>query len=119
VKLKTNTLARAIKARQTNHIPDVDPLAEDDHPSPGAHPLEVVDLTHPDMERRLRAQRVWEFLDESKSTFYARMDEGHPSYDPLFPKPIPSHSQGRGPKRWKLGAVIAWQRFCEVAAHNS
>ncbi|MBB6600293.1 hypothetical protein [Luteimonas sp. MC1825] len=116
---ETNRLAKATKARRTKtttytHLP---PSAE--RPSRSELVLEAVDLSHPEMERRMRPQRVWEFLDEGKSKFYARMDVDDASYDPLFPKPIPSSSNGTGHKRWKLGAVIAWLRHCEAAAKNS
>jgi predicted DNA-binding transcriptional regulator AlpA len=119
MKLKTNRLAEAVKAGRTQDDlgfrwpANCNPLSSNDPP------LETLDFRHPDMERRLRAQRVWEFLDEGKSTFYARMKADDPSYDPLFPQPIPTSSTGKGPKRWKLGAVIAWLRACEAAADNS
>ena len=118
MKHKTNSLAKAAKARQTKRA------VHFALPSIGNHirdPLlhHAVDLTHPDMERRMRAQRVWEYLDESKSKFYARMSETEASYDPLFPQAIPSSSTGKGHKRWKLGAIIAWLRHCEAVANNS
>ena len=77
------------------------------------------DPSHPEMERRLKAQSVYEFLDESKSTFYARMNSEEPSFDRYFPLPIPSSSMGTGPKRWKLGAVIAWLRVCEANTNRT
>lgn len=70
----------------------------------------------PDMEQRLSARHSWEFLDEGRSTFYARLNPKDPSYDPLFPRPIPSSTTGRGPRRWKLGAIIDWLRLCELTA---
>lgn len=81
--------------------------------------LNAMNFTDPEMERRLRARHVWEFLDEGKSTFYARMNTNEAGYDPSFPQPIPTSSTGKGPKRWKLGALIAWLRICEAAANNS
>lgn len=75
-----------------------------------------LDLSHPDMEKRLSARHSWEFLDEGRSTFYARMNPSDPSYDPHFPRPIPSSTTGRGPRRWKLGAIIAWLQLCESTA---
>lgn len=118
MKLKTNSLAKATKARRMKRA------AGFELPSIGNHIRnallhDAVDLTHPDMERRMRAQRIWEYLDESKSKFYARMNETEASYDPLFPQPIPSSSTGKGHKRWKLGAIIAWMRHCEAVANNS
>lgn len=118
MKLKTNLIAKAISGRPTEGAPDsrrptTTSLCREDLMSL------AVDLTHPEMERRLRAQHVWEFLDESKSSFYARMKATEHSYDPLFPKPIPMSSTGKGAKRWKLGDVIAWLRICEAAANNS
>jgi predicted DNA-binding transcriptional regulator AlpA len=119
MKLKTNRFAKACEARRTKNVPGVQ-WPVDCNPLRPADPLlATIDFSHPDMERRLRAKRVWEFLDEGKSTFYARMKAGDPSYDPLFPQPIPTSSSGKGPKRWKLGAVIAWLRACEAAAHTS
>lgn len=120
MKLKTNRLAKASEARRTKNVPGFCWPVDENPRSPAALLLETVDLTHPEMERRLRAKRVWEFLDESKSTFYARMNANElSSYDPLFPQPVPMSSTGKGPKRWKLGAVIAWLRTCEAAANNS
>lgn len=75
-----------------------------------------LDLSHPDMEKRLSARHSWEFLDEGRSTFYARMNPSDPSYDPHFPRPIPSSTTGRGPRRWKLGAIVAWLQLCESTA---
>lgn len=118
MKPKTNRLPTAPEAGRTQAVAGIC-WPVDYHPLRPADPLlEATDLSHPDMERRLRAQRVWEFLDEGKSTFYARMNADDPSYDPLFPQPIPTSSTGKGPKRWKLGAVIAWLRACEAAAQN-
>lgn len=82
--------------------------------------LDPNDLNHPEMERRMRAKAVWEFLDEGKSTFHARRNPNDAvNFDPLFPKPIPSSSTGKGPMRWKLGAVITWLRRCEANASHS
>lgn len=119
MKQKTNRRAKALQAGRTEDVQGFRWPVDSRHLRPADLALEAIDLSHPDMERRMRAQHVWEFLDESRSTFYARMNETEPSYDPLFPQPIPSSSTGKGPKRWKLGAVIAWMRACEAAAHNS
>lgn len=119
MKVMTNRLAKAPEAGRTQDVPGFR-WPVDYNPLRPADPLmEPINFGHPDMERRLRAKRVWEFLDEGKSTFYARMNADDPRYDPLFPQPIPTSSTGKGPKRWKLGAVIAWLRTCEAAAHNS
>jgi predicted DNA-binding transcriptional regulator AlpA len=76
------------------------------------------DLAHPDMQRRMRAKQVWEYLDESKSSFYARLNPKEASYDPLFPRASSTHSSGEGRKRWKLGAIIGWLRICEAVGEK-
>lgn len=76
----------------------------------------TLDLSDPNMERRLSARCTWEFLGEGRSTFYARMNPNDPNYDPHFPRPIPSSTTGRGPRRWKLGALIGWLKLCESNA---
>ena len=62
--------------------------------------------------------RGWSVVGGRWSVVGASQNVADPN-DPLFPQPIPTSSTGKGPKRWKLGAVIAWLRACEVAAHNS
>lgn len=74
---------------------------------------------HSYLEQRLSARHTWEFLDESRSTFYARQNPKDPSYDPLFPHPVPSSTTGRGPRRWKLGAIVAWLQLCESNAADA
>ncbi|MBH1826824.1 hypothetical protein I5W35_06775 [Stenotrophomonas maltophilia] len=76
-------------------------------------------LSHLSMEQRLSARHVWQFLDEGRSTFYARQNPKDPSYDPLFPRPIPSSTKGTGPRRWKLGAIVAWLQLCESNAASA
>jgi predicted DNA-binding transcriptional regulator AlpA len=78
--------------------------------------MNAVDLSHPDMEQRLSARQAWQFVGLCRSSFYGQMNPSDPSYDPHFPRPIPSSSTGRGPRRWKLGALIAWLQLCESNA---
>lgn len=112
---QTNPVTPIEHTRRTRHAPIR-------HRAPliplGGHGLRAnaLDLSHPDMEQRLSARHSCEFLDEGRSTFYARMNPNDPNYDPLFPRPIPSSTTGRGPRRWKLGAIIAWLQLCESTA---
>ena len=113
-------LATACNALLTTKSTGVSPTPRNLQLKALAPSLDTYDLSHPEMERRMRAQAVWEFLDESKSTFHARKNPKDPiNWDPLFPKPRPSSSTGRGPWRWKLGDVIAWLRHCEAIANNA
>jgi predicted DNA-binding transcriptional regulator AlpA len=115
MKPRTNPATPIKQTRRTRHAPIshhalLIPL--------GDHGLResALDLSHPDMEQRLSARHSYEFLDEGRSTFYARMNPSDPNYDPHFPRPIPSSTTGRGPRRWKLGAIIAWLQLCESTA---
>ena len=119
MKTKINRLAKALAAPQGQHQLNIDPTPKDLHKNLITAALGIEDPSDPEMERRLRPKTLWEYLDESRSAFYARMNPKSPSYDPLFPKPIPSSSTGRGHKRWKLGAFIAWLRLCEANAKNA
>ena len=112
---RTNPATPIEQTRRTRHTP----ISHRTHLVPlGDHGLRAsaLDLSHPDMEQRLSARHSWEFLDEGRSTFYARMNEKDPNHDPHFPRPIPSSTTGRGPRRWKLGAIIAWLQLCESTA---
>lgn len=113
-----NGLERACKARQTTSNTGATLTPKILQAETSSTTLGAYDPSHPEMERRLKAQSAWEFLDESKSTFYARMNVNEDSYDPLFPPPIPSSTKGVGPKRWKLGALVAWLRTCEANANK-
>ena len=68
------------------------------------------------LEKRLSARSIYTFLDESNSKFWDRQNPDHKSYDPLFPKPVASSSTGKGHKRWKRGAFMAWLRICEAVS---
>ena len=111
--------AKACRARKTNAHAEATPTLKSQQLDAIPATLGACDASHPEMERRMKPQAVWEFLDESKSTFYERMDPKKPSFDPLFPRAIPSSSKGIGPKRWKFGAVIAWLRICEANADTN
>lgn len=119
MKREMNRLASAVRGGRAEGGPGLSWPADQTHDGRYHLPSREVDWTHPEMERRMRARHVWEFLDEGKSTFYARMKPNGPGYDPLFPQPHPMSSTGKGPKRWKLGEVIAWLHTCQEAANNS
>lgn len=78
--------------------------------------LNAVDLSHPDMEHRLSARQAGEFVGLCRSSLYGLMNPRDPGYDPHFPRPIPCSTNGRGPRRWKLGALISWLQLCESNA---
>ncbi|MEO7068063.1 MAG: hypothetical protein ABI114_14215 [Rhodanobacter sp.] len=118
MKLKKNQVAEALTASLSTGVRGFHGPTGATHCRNEDSLLTATDSMHPEMERRLRARHVWEFLDESKSTFYARMNVNEESYDPLFPQPIPMSSTGKGSGRWKLGAVIEWLRICEAAANK-
>ena len=114
---KKTRLANSITYPRSNSNDDADMTSADTKATPHQMVLAAVNLSDPEMERRMRARAVWEFLDESRSTFYARLNPNDPiHWDPLFPLPVKSSSNGKGPKRWKLGAIIAWLRHCEANA---
>ena len=109
--------AKACRARKTNAHAEATPTLKSQQLDAIPATLGACDASHPEMERRMKPQAVWEFLDESRSTFYARLNPNDPiHWDPLFPLPVKSSSNGKGPKRWKLGAIIAWLRHCEANA---
>ena len=116
MQLKKKRLAEAVRARHIDGGSDL--TSNQQYLRHISKAMNKHDLDHPEMERRMRAQTVWEYLDESKSTFYARMNSKNASFDPLFPTSIPSSSTGSGPKRWKLGAIVAWLRYCEAATNS-
>ena len=117
MKLKKTRLAESVAGPPTTLTDDIDQASKESSTTRYQAILASADPANPEMERRMRARAVWEFLDESRSTFYARMNPKKPdSFDPLFPKPIRSSSKGKGPKRWKLGSIIAWLRHCEANA---
>ncbi|KRA46590.1 hypothetical protein [Pseudoxanthomonas sp. Root630] len=68
------------------------------------------------MEQRLSARQAWEFVGLCRSSFYGLMNPSDPNFDKHFPRPIPSSTTGRGPRRWKLGALVAWLLLCESNA---
>lgn len=116
--LKTTLLNQAINprasAKKSHHLSASQSYGFDKYP-----PLDRTKFSAIELERRVGAKYLWEYLDESKSTFYARMKESEPSFDPLFPSPHPTSTRGIGPKRWKLGDVIAWLHICQAAANDS
>ena len=119
MKYPKHGLAKACKARETTRNAGAAPTPKSLQAETSSTSLGAYDECNPEMERRLKAQSVWEFLDESKSTFYARMNVNDDRYDPLFPLPTPSSSKGHGPWRWKLGALINWLHICEANANNN
>lgn len=88
-------------------------LLELPSPSPEAMSISLLE-----MNRRLRAEDMCELLGEKKSSLYGRMNPNAANFDPTFPLPIPMSPTGKGPKRWKAGAVIAWLNACEAAANT-
>ncbi len=117
---KKTRLAESVAGPLRTRNDDIDLASREPNKTRYQAILASADPSNPELERRMRARAVWEFLDESKSTFYARLNPNNPdSFDPLFPQPIRSSSNGSGPKRWKLGSIIAWLRHCEANAQKS
>ena len=115
MKSKSNTDTPIVQARCTrrpsiSHRTPLTPL--ENHGSRTT----AVDLSHPDMEQRLSARQAWEFVGLCRSSFYGLMNPSDPNFDKHFPRPIPSSTTGRGPRRWKLGALVAWLLLCESNA---